>query len=63
MNRIIRIYKKQLEQYNEIVTQYYNERTKGLRKDSWTEQMAGMFGRPTRMYMNEFIKKHGLDKR
>jgi FMN reductase (NADPH) len=57
------IYKKQLEQYNEIVAQYYNERTKGLRKDSWTEQMTGMLGRPTRMYMNEFIKKHGLDKR
>ena len=42
---------------------YYNERTRGLRKDSWTEQMVGMLSNPRRMYMKEFIKKHGLDKR
>ena len=56
-------YKNQLEEYNEIVSQYYNERTGGIRKDSWTEQMVGMLGNPRRMYMNEFIKKQGLDKR
>lgn len=56
-------YKNQLLEYNEIVSNYYNERTRGLRKDSWTEQMVGMLGNPRRMYMNEFIKKHGLDKR
>ena len=56
-------YKSQLEEYNEIVSQYYNERTGGIRKDSWTEQMVGMLGNPRRMYMNEFIKKQGLDKR
>ena len=56
-------YKNQLLEYNEIVSNYYNERTRGLRKDSWTEQMVGMLGNPTRMYMKEFIKQHGLDKR
>jgi FMN reductase (NADPH) len=54
-------YKKQLEEYNEITSRYYNERTNGKRRDTWTEQMAGMLGNPTRMYMNEFIKKHGLN--
>jgi FMN reductase (NADPH) len=56
-------YKNQLLEYNEIVSHYYIERTKGIRKDTWTEQMAGMLGNPRRMYMKEFIKKHGLDKR
>ena len=56
-------YKNQLVEYNEIVSHYYNERTRGLRKDSWTEQMVGMLSNPRRMYMKEFIKLHGLDKR
>ena len=54
-------FKEQLEQYNKLVTRYYEERTKGKRTDTWTGQMANMLGNPTRMYMNEFIKKHGLD--
>ena len=54
-------FRKQLEDYNEVISQYYNERTSGKRKDTWTEQMAEMFSQPKRMYMNDFIKKHGLD--
>jgi FMN reductase (NADPH) len=55
------IVRKQLEEYNEIVSNYYNERTKGKRKDTWTEQMAEMLENPKRMYMKEFIREHGLD--
>ncbi len=54
-------FKQELRQYNEIVSSYYEKRTKGKRKDTWTEQMANTLSNPTRMYMNEFIKKHGLD--
>lgn len=54
-------YQKQLEEYNELISRYYNERTAGKRNDTWTEQMANMLGNPKRMYMNEFIKKQGLD--
>ena len=58
MNRNVSKYKNQLVEYNEIVSHYYNERTRGLRKDSWTEQMVGMLSNPRRMYMKEFIEKH-----
>lgn len=54
-------YKEELKQYNVVVSDYYEKRTKGKRKDAWTEQMANSLSKPTRMYMNEFIKKHGLD--
>ena len=46
MNRMYRNIKAQLEEYNEIISDYYNERTKGERKDSWTEQMVGMLSQP-----------------
>jgi FMN reductase (NADPH) len=54
-------YKKELKEYNEVISQYYNERTSGRRQDTWTEQMANMLGTPRRTYMNEFIKNKGLD--
>ncbi len=54
-------YKEELTDYNVVVSDYYEKRTTGKRKDTWTEQMANMLSKPTRMYMNEFIKKHGLD--
>lgn len=55
------LYQKQLKEYNELISRYYNERTNGKRKDTWTEQMANMLSNPTRMYMNDFIQKHGFD--
>lgn len=55
------IIKGQLKEYNEIISNYYNERTGGKRQDTWTEQMADMLRQPRRMYMQDFIKKHGLN--
>lgn len=55
------VYKKQLEEYNKEISRYYYERTKGKRDDTWTGQMAGMLGKQSRMYMHDFIKKHGLN--
>ncbi|MCQ6276767.1 oxygen-insensitive NADPH nitroreductase [Bacillus sp. V3B] len=55
------LYKRQLEEYNEFISRYYNERTGGKRKDTWTGQMASMLSNPKRMYMKEFIGKHRFD--
>ncbi|MBB6443426.1 oxygen-insensitive NADPH nitroreductase [Bacillus benzoevorans] len=54
-------FKEELQQYNVLVSSYYEKRTKGKRTDTWTGQMAGTLRSPSRMYMNEFIKNHGLD--
>jgi len=55
------VYLRQLAEYNEIIANYYNERTNGERNDRWTEQIAAMLERQTRMYMKEFIQSNKLD--
>ncbi|MHC0038228.1 oxygen-insensitive NADPH nitroreductase [Pseudoneobacillus sp. C159] len=54
-------YKQQLEEYNRVISAYYNDRTGGKRTDTWTKQMAKMLVQPKRMYMKEFIEKKGFD--
>lgn len=54
-------FKAELEQYNAVVSDYYEQRTKGQRKDTWTGQMATNLSNPTRMYMKEFVQKLGFD--
>ena len=49
----------ELEKYNEIISEYYNARTNGLRQDRWTEQMIGMLTSKQREFMMDFVKsKH-----
>lgn len=57
------IYLRQLQEYNQVISNYYVERTSGKRKDTWTEQMANMLEKQTRMYMKEFIQKNKMDLR
>ncbi|MEH7117957.1 oxygen-insensitive NADPH nitroreductase [Neobacillus vireti] len=53
----------QLENYDQLIASYYETRTNGQRKDRWSEQMANMLSKQTRMYMKEFIQKNKLDIR
>lgn len=55
------IFENQLNDYNEIISDYYRKRTEGKREDTWTGQMAKMLGRKSRMYMKEFIEKQKLN--
>lgn len=57
------ISKKQLEDYNKTIQQYYIERTNGKRDDTWTSQMAAKFKVPTRTYMKDFVEKQGFNKK
>ncbi|TYR81707.1 oxygen-insensitive NADPH nitroreductase [Priestia megaterium] len=56
-------YKQQLHQYNQLISSYYEKRTNGKRKDTWTGQMAHMLSNPTRMYMKEFVEEKGFNKK
>ncbi|MEH7085538.1 oxygen-insensitive NADPH nitroreductase [Neobacillus drentensis] len=56
------VYLGQLQNYDNLISNYYEERTDGKRKDRWTEQMARMLDRKSRMYMKEFIQKNKLDR-
>ncbi|MCM3708559.1 MULTISPECIES: oxygen-insensitive NADPH nitroreductase [Cytobacillus] len=56
-------YCEELKVYNKIISEYYDERTGGKRKDTWTSQIAGMLEKQTRMYMKEFVQKNKMDLR
>ncbi|WP_227395866.1 oxygen-insensitive NADPH nitroreductase [Jeotgalibacillus aurantiacus] len=49
--------RSELEEYNDVISSYYHQRTEGKRSDKWTEQMAGMLSRKSRMYMKDFVEK------
>ncbi|MEY2195475.1 oxygen-insensitive NADPH nitroreductase [Neobacillus sp. BF23-41] len=55
------VYLTQLQKYDELISSYYEERTEGKRKDRWSEQMAIMLDRKSRMYMKEFVQKNKLN--
>lgn len=56
------VFIEQLQAYNETISSYYDRRTKGKRKDTWTEQMAKTLGKKSRMYMKEYVEGKGLKK-
>ena len=51
----------QLQEYDEVISEYYQQRTAGKRSDRWSEQIANMLEKQTRMYMKGFIQKNKLD--
>ncbi|MGF6951777.1 FMN reductase (NADPH) [Neobacillus sp. B4I6] len=55
------VYLSQLQKYDELISSYYEERTNGKRKDRWTDQIATMLDRKSRMYMKEFVQKNKLN--
>lgn len=56
-------YVAQLKSYNEEVSKYYIERTKGKRDDTWTGQMVNMLAKKSRMYMKDFVEKKKMNLR
>ena len=57
------VYLRQLQEYDKEISSYYNDRTSGKRKDRWSEQMAKMLEKQTRMYMKDFVQKNKLNLR
>lgn len=55
------VYLKQIQEYDELISSYYEKRTNGARKDRWSEQMANMLVKQSRMYMKDFVKKNKMD--
>ena len=55
--------KEQLEEYDQIIKMYYETRTSGKRKDTWTEQMMRMLENKRRMYMKAFVEEKGFNRR
>ncbi|WP_043931464.1 oxygen-insensitive NADPH nitroreductase [Bacillus sp. EB01] len=56
-----KIYLHQLEEYDQLISAYYKERTEGKRRDTWSSQIAGMLDRKNRMYMKEFVQRNKMN--
>lgn len=56
------VFRGQLEQYNRKIASYYLKRTNGVRKDTWTSQIAGMLNKKSRLYMKDYVEGQGLNK-
>ncbi|MEH7236978.1 oxygen-insensitive NADPH nitroreductase [Bacillus sp. JJ1562] len=57
------LFKQGLSTYNQTITNYYTQRTNGKRSDTWTGQMADMLEKPQRMYMKDFVKNQGFNRK
>jgi FMN reductase (NADPH) len=55
------VYLKQLQEYDELISSYYEKRTKGARKDRWSEQMANMLEKQSRIYMKDFVQRNKMN--
>ncbi|MGJ9383901.1 oxygen-insensitive NADPH nitroreductase [Salipaludibacillus sp. CF4.18] len=51
-----------LHHYNDIISDYYHNRTSGKRSDRWTEQVSQMLSQPSRPDMKDFVNKKGFMK-
>jgi FMN reductase (NADPH) len=51
----------QLKHYNDTISSYYEKRTNGKRRDTWTGQMANLLSKQVRMYMKEFVERKGFN--
>ncbi|MCR6095862.1 oxygen-insensitive NADPH nitroreductase [Salipaludibacillus agaradhaerens] len=49
-----------LESYNDTITNYYESRTQGERKDRWTEQISHMLSKPKRTDMKDVVQQKGF---
>ena len=54
---------EQLKEYDETISAYYNERTKGKRKDRWSEQITAMLTGKQREHMKDFVNAKGYAKK
>ncbi|MGB7183303.1 MAG: oxygen-insensitive NADPH nitroreductase [Burkholderiaceae bacterium] len=52
-----------IEQYDEIVRQYYATRTGNPKSQSWSEQMDGLLGKESRPHMKSFLADYGFTMR
>ncbi|PRO64787.1 oxygen-insensitive NADPH nitroreductase [Alkalicoccus urumqiensis] len=51
-----------LQQYDDITSSYYSERTGGVRADTWSLQVSGMLSTLKRGHMLPFMQKKGWNR-
>ncbi|MCF6094846.1 oxygen-insensitive NADPH nitroreductase [Microaerobacter geothermalis] len=49
-----------IKKYDEVMHQYYLERTNGKRSTTWSQEMAAKFKQPSRSHMRSFLNDQGF---
>ncbi len=52
-----------IEQYDQQMKAYYEQRSTNKKSDTWTEQIARKFSKPTRMDVTPFVKSKRLNRK
>ena len=53
----------EISAYDEAMLNYYKNRTKNQKQQSWSEQMAGILSKENRPFMKKFLTSRGFIKR
>jgi nitroreductase len=54
---------KAIDEFDQVMKNYYFERTNGKRSDTWSELMSQFLSTPKRPQVGDFLKKQGFLKR
>lgn len=54
------VVRQQIAEYDEIMHQYYLDRTKGTRDTTWSKEMADKYRQPSRTHMRSFLEDRGF---
>ena len=49
-----------IEKYNQTISEYYDQRTGGEKRDNWCQHSGGLMMAKTRYAVGQFFRKHGL---
>lgn len=52
--------KDDIEEYDQRISDYYKERTKGKRDETWSDQVVGMLNNKQRLDVDDVVKKQGF---
>lgn len=52
--------KPEIDAYDERISSYYEARTGGERRDSWSDQVIGMLGKKQRLDVDAVVKRQGF---
>lgn len=49
-----------IDDYDARISDYYSERSEGVRSDTWSDQVIGMLGQKQRLDVDDAVKKQGF---
>ncbi|MCY8485119.1 oxygen-insensitive NADPH nitroreductase [Bacillus atrophaeus] len=55
-------FRKNMNEYDQTISNYYKERTNGQRVETWSDQILQFMKQKPRTYLNQYVKDKGFNK-